>query len=102
MVTISPMPQATDPGVPLAHYRQHRGGVSLQCLDCMGHRIFDLGAVIRRLAARGVGGERTGIEAQAGFVREPCPRCGGARFETRPHFPGLPKPPGWSYPPPPP
>src|SRR6516164_6163902 len=57
------MQAAVDPGVPLAHYRQHRGGVTLICLDCNGHRVFDLEAVIRRLSARGVGGETTGVRA---------------------------------------
>ena len=68
------------------------------CLDCMNHRTFDLEAVIARLAVRGVGGAQTGIKAVASFVRAPCPRCGGERFDSRPHFPGLPKDPGWLSP----
>ena len=55
--------QSIGPGVPLDHYRQHRGGVTLMCLDCMNHRTFDLEAVIARLAVRGVGGAQTGIKA---------------------------------------
>jgi hypothetical protein len=51
------MQAAIEPGIPLAHYRQHRGGVTLICLDCNRHRVFDLEAVIRRLSARGVDGE---------------------------------------------
>ena len=90
------MQAAVDPGVPLAHYRQHRGGVTLICLDCNGHRVFDLEAVIRRLSARGVGGETTGVRAVASYVRQPCPRCGGARFESRPYFPPIAKGEGWS------
>jgi hypothetical protein len=91
------MQSTTAPGVPLAHYRQHNGAVTLTCLDCMRYRRFDLEAVIRRLEARGLGGEQTGVKAVAGFVREPCPRCGGARFESRPHFPPMPKGEGWAY-----
>lgn len=92
------MPTVANPGVPLAHYREHRGSVILECLDCMGYRRFDLEAVISRLAARGVGGEGTGIRAVASFVRAPCPRCGGSRFESRPYFPGAPKDAGWRSP----
>jgi hypothetical protein len=66
----------------------------------MNWRTFDLETVIDRLATRGIGGAHTGIKAVAGLVREPCPRCGGGRFESRPHFPGLPKDPGWLSPPP--
>lgn len=83
------------PGVSLAHYRQHRGGVTLTCLDCLDHRTFDLEAVIRRLEMRGIGGEQTGVRAVAGYVREPCPQCGGDRFESRPHFPQRPKGKEW-------
>ena len=78
------------PGVPLAQYRQHRGQFELTCLDWMQWRRFNLEAVIERLRWRGDGGEQTGIKAVAGFTREPCPRCGGKRFESRPYFPGLP------------
>jgi hypothetical protein len=81
------MATAPDPGVPLAHYRQHGAGVMLICLRCQNGRTFGLEPVIRRLEARGLGGERTGIRAVAGFVREPCPSCGAGRFETRPAFP---------------
>ena len=56
----------------------------------MQWRRFNLEAVIERLRLRGIGGEETGIRAVAGFTREPCPRCGGKRFESRPYFPGLP------------
>lgn len=80
-----------DPGVPLAHYRKHSAAVNLTCLDCMQHRVFELGAIIRRLSARGVGGEQTGVRAVAGFVRQPCTRCVGMRFESRPDFPQRPK-----------
>jgi hypothetical protein len=66
-----------EPGIPLAHYRQHGAGVWLTCLDCMNHREFELEAVIRRLVARGVGSAATGIKAVAAYVTEPCPRCGG-------------------------
>ncbi len=90
------MQSTTAPGVPLARYRQHNGGVTLTCLDCMQHRTFDLEAVIRRLESRGLGGETTGIKAVAAFVRQPCPRCGGDRFESRPYFPQQPKAEGWT------
>jgi hypothetical protein len=62
----------TAPSVPLAHYRQHNGSVTLTCLDCMRYRRFDLEAVIRFLEALGVGGDQTGVKAVAHFVREPC------------------------------
>jgi hypothetical protein len=75
------------PGVPLAHYRQHRAGVRLTCHNCQLHRDLPLEAVIERLKARGVGGERTGIVELSGLVRAPCPRCGGRRFVTAPAFP---------------
>jgi hypothetical protein len=94
------MHSTTEPGVPLAHYRQHDAGVCLTCLDCMHHRTLGLESVIRRLRVRGVGDQTTGIKAVASFVRAPCPRCGGERFESRPDFPGLPKDPGWLSPPP--
>lgn len=75
------------PGVPLAHYRQHGANVLLTCIDCIDRRELSLEAVIARLEARGFGDETTGVKAVAGFVTEPCRRCGGGRFETRPHFP---------------
>jgi hypothetical protein len=75
------------PGVALAHYRQHRAGVLLTCRDCHQHRSFKLEAVIERLKTRRIGDERTGIRALAVMVRQPCPRCGGRRFESRPDFP---------------
>jgi hypothetical protein len=58
------------PSVPLAHYRQHKGGVTLTCLGCMQCRTFDLEAVIRRLAARDLGREQTGVKAVAGCRRK--------------------------------
>ena len=76
------------PGVPLAHYRQHRAAVRLTCLDCMKHGDWPLEAVIARLTARGLDGERMGVRAVAEHVRRPCERCGGQRFETAPAFPG--------------
>lgn len=75
-----------NPGVPLGDYRKHGAGVLLTCLDCMQNRTFDLEVVIGRLEARGVGDASTGIRAVAAFIRAPCPRCGGKRFESRPDF----------------
>ena len=89
------MQPGPDPGVPLAHYRRHKAGISLTCLGCMQHRTFDLETVIGRLRARGAGDERTGIKALAQLVRAPCPRCGAENFDSRPHFPTRPKGPGW-------
>ena len=81
------MPREQDsPGVPLDHYRQHGAGVDLTCRGCQNRRTFDLETVIRRLEARGVGGAQTGIRAIARLVRDPCPRCGEANFESRPAF----------------
>lgn len=82
----SPAVPPVDAGVPLAHYRRHDGAVWLICLDCVQGRLLPLEGVISRLVALGVGDERTGIRAVAGFVDRPCPRCGGRRFETRPAF----------------
>jgi hypothetical protein len=53
----------------------------------MNARNFGLEGVISRLVARRVGSAATGIKALAGLVRDPCPRCGGRRFETSPVFP---------------
>jgi len=75
------------PGVPLAHYRQHRAGVRLTCRDCQLHRDLPLEAVIARLEARGLGGAHTGIRSLSGLVRRPCGRCGGTRFVTAPAWP---------------
>ena len=76
-----------DPGVPLAHYRQHGASVRLTCLACMQHHDWPLEAVTERLRARGVGGETTGVREAARHVRSPCGQCGGSRFETAPAFP---------------
>jgi hypothetical protein len=92
------MRPTVDPGVPLAHYREHGAGVWLTCLDCMNAREFGLETVIGRLVARRVGSAATGIKAVAGFVRDPCPRCGGRRFDTSPAFPVRQKGGGWESP----
>jgi hypothetical protein len=77
--------EAWSPGVPLGHYRSHRGaGVRVMCRDCKLHRDLPLEAVISRLEARGVGGAHTGIVALAELVRTPCQRCGGRRAVTAP------------------
>ena len=89
------MHSAADPGVPLAHYREHGAGVWLTCLDCMNARKFELEAVIRRLVSRGVGSAATGVKAVASYVTVPCPRCGGRRFDTSPAFPPIAKADGW-------
>jgi len=80
-----------EPGVPLAHYRDHGAGVWLTCPDCVNHRELPLEAVIRRLIARGVGSAATGIKEVAGYVNRPCPRCGGRRFDSSSAFPARPK-----------
>ena len=38
------MRSATEPSVPLAHYREHKANLWLTCLDCMNHRESDLDA----------------------------------------------------------
>ena len=73
-------------GVPLRSYREIDANVLLTCLDCLLHRSLDREKVINRLVARSLGGPETGIRAVASFVEEPCPRCGGRRFESRPDF----------------
>lgn len=74
--------------VPLSHYLHldRCKGVRLTCLGCMAHRDLPVAAVAAKLEARGVGGLSTGIREVAKFVREPCPKCGGRRFETAPAF----------------
>jgi hypothetical protein len=74
-------------GVSLEHLRQHRAGVRLHCRDCQHHRDFELEVIIEGLKARGDGDERTGIKAVAPLTHKPCPRCGGARFESLPAWP---------------
>jgi hypothetical protein len=61
----------------------------------MNRREFELEAVIGRLIARGLGDAGTGIKAVASYVTDPCPRCGGRRFETTPAFPVIPKAARW-------
>jgi hypothetical protein len=79
---------SSPPGVPLAHYRSHRGtGVRVTCRDCQLHHDSPLEAVIKRLEARGVGGAQTGIVELAALVRAPCSRCGGRRLVTAPCWP---------------
>ena len=78
--------RVSNKSVPLGAYRALGAGVRLTCRDCKLHRDLDLEAVIQRLAARGVGGEHTGIVALAGLVRRPCARCGGRRWVTGPAF----------------
>lgn len=71
--------------VPLAHYRTHAGcGVTLQCRGCGLLRDFDLETVIARLDARGLDGAGIGIKDVAAHVNQPCPRCGGRAFDSRP------------------
>lgn len=75
-------------GVALGHYRQHLGvGVRLFCRDCQLTRDLELEVVIAGLIARGDGDARTGIKAVARLTHKPCPRCGGARFESSPAWP---------------
>jgi len=77
------------PGVALGEYRAIGADVLLSCLDCCAHRRVPRERVIERLQARGLGDEHTGIKAVAGFVRAPCPKCGGSRFDARPAFPNF-------------
>jgi hypothetical protein len=85
------MKSEPEPGVSLAHYRDHGAGVRLTCLDCMAARDLELETVIRRIVARGVGDAGTGINAVATYVTDPCPRCAGRR--SRPRQPSLWQPP---------
>ncbi len=75
-----------DPGVPLAHYRQHAPrchGVAFHC-KCGGYWVSSLETVIEELTRRGLGNENTGIRAVVKFSQRPCPECGGPATETRP------------------
>jgi hypothetical protein len=76
--------------VPLAQYFQHAGcGLLVTCLnrDCLLNRRFEIPEVVTRLAARGVAVHDLGIQEVARYIRSPCPRCGGLKFETRPDWP---------------
>lgn len=79
-----------EPGIPLKGYREIGANVLLICNGCQLRRCFDREEVIARLEARKVGGENTGIREVARFVNEPCPRCKGQDFESRPDFPKMP------------
>lgn len=76
-----------DPGVPLAHYREHHGcGVRFCCRACAASFDAPLEAVIRKLELRRLGGPETGVRAIARLSRQPCRRCGNVAWETRPAF----------------
>lgn len=79
-----------DPGIPLAHYREHGAGVLLICEACGDLQHLGLEAVIKRLVARGVGDENTGIRAVARLTRGPCKKCGVRNWSTVPDFPTRP------------
>jgi hypothetical protein len=74
-----------NPGVPLGQYREVDFDVLLSCLDCLKSTILKREAVIKQLEARGTGGAHTGILELARMVQQPCGRCGGSRFDTRPY-----------------
>jgi hypothetical protein len=63
-----------------------------------GEREFELETVIRRPVARRVGSAGTGIKAVAAYVTDPCPRCGGRRFDSSPAFRVMAKAEGWTVP----
>jgi hypothetical protein len=73
------MPHSRDPGVPLAHFRQH-GAAVLFCCPCGRSKTVPLEAVIK------AAGETTGIRAVAALATRPCD-CGRMAWETRPDFP---------------
>lgn len=77
-------------GIPLHHYRQDGADVLLFCRACVYDKILPLEGVVARLNARGLDGENVGIVELARFTTQACPRCGARRWETRPHFPGIP------------
>jgi hypothetical protein len=78
-----------DPGVELAHYRDHHpaAGVSFYCCACHAHHDVPVARVIERLKARGIGGERTGVREVGRLADQPCAKCGAVAWETRPSFP---------------
>ena len=84
------MAEKFEPGVPLAHYRQHRATVRTFCRNCALTLELDLEEVIAGLVARGRGDENTGIRAVAKTFRRPCERCGMLAWETTPGFPSIP------------
>jgi hypothetical protein len=74
--------------VPLVQYFAHGGcGLLVTCRGCLLNRRFEIPEVVTRLAARGVAVHDLGVQEVARYIRTPCPRCGGADFETRPDWP---------------
>jgi hypothetical protein len=69
------MPPDDNPGVPLAHYRDHQAGVHLYCRDCCFTRDLELEAVISRLRLA------ASVTRAAAFAPWPAlcerPRCRG-------------------------
>jgi len=79
-----------DPGIPLSHYRSHRGcGVHFICLTCSRQIAAPLEAVISRLERKGLGDASTGIKVPGQLSRRPC-SCGSVRWESRPAFAAIP------------
>jgi hypothetical protein len=81
------VPEKFEPGVALAHYRQHGAGVEVHCGGCSLTSVLDLERVIEGLVARGLGGEGTGICQVGRTFHRPCVRCGAVNWQTRPAFP---------------
>lgn len=76
------------PGVPLRHYLTEHPGteVGFHCLACMAYHQVPIEAVVKRLKARRIGDEGTGIIAVGTFSSRPCKRCGGTHWQSRPAF----------------
>lgn len=79
-----------EPGVPLAHYREHGANVEMHCNGCALCKVVPLESVITRLNARGLDGPRIGIVELANYVTTPCERCGRMSWTTRPAWPARP------------
>ena len=78
----------TGRSVPLKHYFEHAGcGVWVDCRGCQLCRRFEIPEIIARLERRGVRAAEVGVQDLARYIRAPCPRCGGEKFDTRPAFP---------------
>lgn len=75
--------------VPLRQYRD-QADIRLHCLSCAYGATYKLDQVIRRLNARGLDGENTGIKDLAGLTVQHCPRCGVRKWEALPAFHPIP------------
>ena len=78
-----------DPGVPLAHYRQHQADLLLMC-GCPHSQVVPLETVISRRTARGFDAAQVGAREAVNLTPRPGAKCGTARWTRRPASPAIP------------